>query len=423
MVCPSVREAREIQLAKIAGDYHVVFHPLSSSYFEPRLYHDDSTEAQHFNMKDALESSLAELARFEVNGVINAVDHPGSALAAIFARHLGLPGPDPEVVVRCQHKFYARIDQKRLVPSAVPDFALVAPSGVGALPLPLPLPFFVKPVKGRFSAFATAITDLERWQNLKERPFLPPSGFRRGFNALLDWVGHRGESGDFLLAESMLRGVQVTLDGYVFRGEPTILGITDSIMYPGTISFARFQYPSALPGSVQARMGRIAETYMKGIGFDNGMFNIEFFYNAETDEIHLIEMNPRLASGFADLYEKVDGCNLFEIAMDIATGTPPRFHRGAGKHAVSASFVWRVFRDHFVHSVPGSDKIDAIVARFPDARVEISAEAGKRLSHKLQDTASFRYCLLNLGAADEKSLFEMEAIGRVMLPFDMEPVS
>ena len=56
-------------------------------------------------------------------------------------------------------------------------------------------------------------------------------------------------------------------------------------------------------------MAEIAKTLMRGMGFDNGMFNIEMMYDADADRIGIIEINPRMASQFADLYEKVDGTN------------------------------------------------------------------------------------------------------------------
>ena len=62
----------------------------------------------------------------------------------------------------------------------------------------------------------------------------------------------------------------------------------DSIMYPGTIAFERFEYPSSLPEPVQQRMGGIARRLMRGIGYQDGMFNIEFMYDPETEAIRII---------------------------------------------------------------------------------------------------------------------------------------
>jgi hypothetical protein len=65
-----------------------------------------------------------------------------------------------------------------------------------------------------------------------------------------------------LIAEGLLRGDQVTVEGYAYGGEVTILGVVDSIFFPGTLAFSRFEYPSALPEHVQECMADIARKVM-----------------------------------------------------------------------------------------------------------------------------------------------------------------
>ena len=65
---------------------------------------------------------------------------------------------------------------------------------------------------------------------------------------------------------------------------------------------------------------------MEGLGFDNGLFNIEMTYDAAADRIAIIEINPRMASQFADLYEKVDGTSSYRVLLDIARGAGARLH-------------------------------------------------------------------------------------------------
>ncbi len=85
-----------------------------------------------------------------------------------------------------------------------------------------------------------------------------------------------------------------------------------------------------LPEGVQTRMAEIAATLMQGLGFDNGIFNIEMMYDAEADRISIIEINPRMASQFADLYEKVDGTSSYSVLLDIAQGGRPASRAGRG---------------------------------------------------------------------------------------------
>jgi len=69
-----------------------------------------------------------------------------------------------------------------------------------------------------------------------------------------------------MVCEEILRGPQVTANGFVREGRVTMLGTVDSIMYPGTDQFQRFQYPSALPAAELARIDDLATRLVQGVG-------------------------------------------------------------------------------------------------------------------------------------------------------------
>ena len=163
-----------------------------------------------------------------------------------------------------------------------------------------------------------------------------------------------------LIAEGLLEGAQVTVEGYAYGGEVHILGVVDSIFFRGTLAFSRFEYPSALPQRVQERMGDIARRLMSGLGFDNFMFNIEMMYDARQDRIAIIEINPRMASQFADLYEKVDGTNAYDVLLDLGTGVRPTPKRRQGKYRFAASCVLRTFEDCIVAALPSEERLAEI---------------------------------------------------------------
>jgi len=192
-------------------------------------------------------------------------------------------------------------------------------------------------------------------------------------------------------------------------------------MFPGTLAFARFDYPSALPKGAQARMAEIATTVMEGLAFDNGLFNIEMMYDLETGQISIIEINPRMASQFADLYEKVDGTNSYRVLLDIAQGRKPQFKRKCGRYAFAASCVLRSFEDCVVVALPSEADLERLVAIYPDMRIELHGELGKKLSDDLQDGTSYRYGIINLGGRDRADVlaqFEKcrEILGMILLP-------
>jgi hypothetical protein len=207
-----------------------------------------------------------------------------------------------------------------------------------------------------------------------------------------------------------------------------ILGVVDSIMFPGTIAFSRFEYPSALPEGVQARMADLATTLMGGLGFDNGLFNIEMMYDADADRISIIEINPRMASQFADLYEKVDGTNSYEVLLAVGQGRAPAFTPWKGRYGFAASCVLRTFEDHIVVALPSEADIAGLSRLYPDIRVELHASVGRRLSDELQDGQSYRYGIVNLGGRDRDDvLTQFEAcrkrLGIVLQPTNPRPAA
>ena len=136
---------------------------------------------------------------------------------------------------------------------------------------------------------------------------------------------------------------------------------------------------------------------MEGVGFDNGLFNIEMMYDECDGSVRIIEVNPRMSSQFADLFEKVDGVNSYEILLNIALGQEPMYARGKGKHTVAVSHVLRTFSDKKILRVPDKEHEDALLKRFPDMRIELFGKPGETLSALLQDGNSFRYGIINLG--------------------------
>jgi biotin carboxylase len=369
-----------------------------------------------------VERILAGLGGTVISAVVSSDDYPGSALAAIVAKRLGLRGPDPRVVLIAQHKYFSRVAQAALVPDAVPPFMLIDTAEGAPLPDETSFPLFVKPVKSFFSVGAEGVASraelaafIPRWRAL-DQFFLP-------LQRMLE--RHVGESigTKCLIAEGVLKGGQVTVEGYALGGRVSVMGVVDSIMFPGTIAFSRFDYPSRLPESVQARMAEIAVVLMEGLDFDNGLFNIEMMHDAETGRTSIIEINPRMASQFADLYEKVDGTSSYRVLLDIAEGRAPRFTRGQGRYPFAASCVLRAFADHRVVKLPDADELRRLADLYPDIRVELHATVGRKLSDELQDGHSYRYGIVNLGGrdlADVLQTFEAarEALGIVLLPVE-----
>ena len=126
-----------------------------------------------------------------------------------------------------------------------------------------------------------------------------------------------------MIAEEMLDGVQVNIDGYVHNGMISVLGVVDEVIYPGTQAFMRFEYPSRLAPDVQQRMIALTEQLLAGIDYSQGFFNVELILDPQSGAIRIIEINPRMASQIANLYRRVDGCDPFDMLLDLAVGNAP----------------------------------------------------------------------------------------------------
>ena len=398
LLSPTGRERRHLPAVAADLNCRVIFQEFAASYFDRQLSGDAEPESAALDTLPLIEEIVSRYKRERIEGVTSGIGYPGMLVASIIAERLGLPGTTVESVLLCEHKYYARAAQQKLTPSATPSFQLLTPDNVGHADAPdIPFPLFLKPVKSCFSINAQKVSSLPELLRAA-RTRLMPEWFLSPFNDLLKAHTNYVYDASHLLVETLLEGVQVSLEGYVFRGRVHILGIIDSVMFPGTISFERFVYPSRLPAEVQSRMARIAETFISGIGYDNALFNMELMYNAATGEIQIIEVNPKIASQFTDLFEKVDGTSSYAPLLQVALGEEPAFARGRGEFKLAASCVLRTFADRRVLRVPSKEQLAELTRKFPDARIEIFVSEGELLSDAMQDGKSFRYALVNVGA-------------------------
>lgn len=420
VLCPTRREYRDLPALALAHGCELVFDAFGGDYFDRFLAKNPKLGDPPLDILSLIDETVARHERSGLSGVTSGVGYPGMGAASIVAQRLRLSGPSPQSVMRCEHKYYSRLAQKEFVPEAVPWFDLLDTAHAAGEVTTFPV--FLKPVKSCMSMNAHRVYDRAQLQ-ATARSALLPDGFIRPFNDMLRAYTSYSIEASCLLVESLLEGHQVSLEGYVFRGEVHVMGILDAIMFPGTISFKRFQYPSRLSDHVQERMKDISQRFLTGIGYDNAPFNIEMFYDPRTDGIHIIEVNPKIASQFADLFLKVDGQSSFSVLLEIAMGKEPAWKRRVGAFNTAAACVLRTFSDKRVLRTPSNEQIDAVVLDYPDAVIEIHADAGKNLSDQMQDAQSFRYGLVNIGADSEPELLDKFAQIDSRLEFELAPVS
>ncbi len=419
VVCPTLWDRRELIYDIIGEEYNIIFHDYDFRMLERALLSDKQvTKSCQSIIDDLINLSKNN----SIHGAVSTNDYPGSSLASIIAQECNLYGPDPELVLRLQHKYYSRLMQLEYVPEAVPKFEIVSKHNFDANKLTVPFPVFVKPVKSKFSIGAGAAHNKHELQVVFSKACLPKP-FLEPFNYMLTSYGNFALDANHVLIEEKLEGVQVTIEGFVYNSNIKIIGVVDSIMHDNGISFKRFEYPSSLPLAVQKRMGDIAWRVMQGIGYDNALFNIELMYNPITEQIYIIEVNPRMANQFADIYQKVDGTNTYLTQLKLATGEKPVYEHGKGKYSIAASFPLRIFENKRLIQVPTCEMIAEVYKQFPDVRVDTWFKKGQLLSEDSQDEYSFMYALIHLGARDKQELFEKYERALQLLPFEFAPIN
>ena len=187
---------------------------------------------------DGAADPIAEIARIraaigdrDIAAIVSTDDYPGAALAAVLAAELGLPGPDPKASLICQSKYLSRLAQSRIVPDAVPPFWPIDVAEHAALPDGLAFPAFVKPMKSFFSIGAQRIETSAELREVK-RKWAELDAFFMPLDRLLRRHAGAEIGTTRLIAEGLLKGVQVTVEGYAYGGEVHILGVVDFDLLP-----------------------------------------------------------------------------------------------------------------------------------------------------------------------------------------------
>ncbi|HSD43719.1 MAG TPA: hypothetical protein VLD36_17860 [Burkholderiales bacterium] len=248
-----------------------------------------------FDARRFVDRIVAKYRHAGLAGVISNEEQWGALIAAVVAERLGLPAADPRAILAAQHKYYARRRIEHALPEATPGYAVFPYDVRRAEEIGLAFPCFVKPVKATYSILARRVDRFEEVQRLMtfrplerfilEKLIQPANDLARDYGMGFDVDTHH------MIAEEVLIGTQVTVEGIAHGGKIAILGIVDAVMYPGTIAFQRFEYPSSVPANVQSRMAVIAEKAIRALGFDHGVFNVEMFHDPATDRISVLEVN------------------------------------------------------------------------------------------------------------------------------------
>ncbi|WP_413796880.1 ATP-grasp domain-containing protein [Streptomyces iranensis] len=301
--------------------------------------------------------------RGELCGVYTTLDHYVPVVAEV-ARVLGLPGLDPAAAGVCRNKL-----QMRRVAEAggvgVPAWAwarseqeaVTAAGRVG-------LPCVVKPMTDGGSL------DVRLCRTRGE----VAAQYRRIASRPTDYFGGRRVPG--ALVEEYLIGFEASVECFTFRGERTLLGVTDKRLggHPYFVEAGEL-FPSLLPRSVQGELVGTAFAALDAVGHDFGCAHTEVRMTASGPR--LIEINARMPGGqITRLIRESTGLDVQREQVRMHTGKEPDFTlRALGAAAarfVSAPRSGTVRAVHgrdLVRRVPGVVEVDLHVAPGDEVRV------------------------------------------------------
>jgi len=393
--------------------------------FHGLLSADEILHAEEFPVDDMLARAEAELDAFDgpIDAILGYMDFPVSTMLPILCRRHGLRSPTLESLLRCEHKYWSRVEQARVVPEHVPRFVAFDPFRDDPLgDARLAYPFWVKPIKSAGSWLGFRVGNAEQLEAALCEIRENIGRFGDPFNRILARADVPPEiarvDGHWCLAEEIIGGAQCTVEGAVSGGRVSVHGIIDSVRYPNRSSFLRYQYPSRLPRRVQKRMVDVTARVLAQVGYDDAAFNVEYFWDAGSRRLWLLEVNTRVAQHHSDLFEKVDGASNHQVTLDVALGQELRFPHGEGPFRCAATFFLRRFEDARVVRVPTPEEVRGVEERFPGAHVEVEVSEGMALSDLVdQEPYSYAYAILYLGADSPKELRHRFFRCREALPF------
>ncbi|MFC7375642.1 acetyl-CoA carboxylase biotin carboxylase subunit family protein [Brachybacterium sp. GCM10030267] len=377
-----------------------------------RLLARRDLQSTHIDIHELLHRAEEELrdAADPIDAIVSFWDFPMVEMVPILCSRYGLPSADLRAVLRCEHKYWARLVQADAI-EEVPAFGLLdldIPEPV--LPEGMSYPVWIKPVNSASSEGAYRLEDdADLRRHLPDvRAVIDRLG--SPFQDVLDMVPLPPEieriGGQACLVEAAVGGRQMTLEGFSHGGEVVVYGVIDSFDYPDSSSFLRYQYPSSAPWEIQERLSDIARKVITATGLTDSTFNVEFFWDERTGAINVLEVNARHSQSHALLFEMVDGVSNHQAMLDVAFGRTPQLPHRTGPYGMAAKWFLRVFReDGIVRAVPSGEQIAELERELPGTTIEVTAVVGERLSQRVsEDAYSYVMATIFTGGDDEATI-------------------
>ncbi len=388
-------------------------------------------EAETIDFDDLLDRAREDIkaAGVSVDAIVAHWDFPTSVLAPILGKEFGVPSPSLESVLKCEHKYWSRLEQKKAAPDVVPGFCSFDPFDDHALEsINLEYPFWIKPVKSFSSQLGFLIERPEQFHEAQKTIREHIGRIGKAFDQALaradlpDEIRQAG--GCTCLAEEIVTGMQIAPEGSVCKGVVHFHGMFDMNCGESGLKIDRLEYPSAASPALTRHIHDVCEKLLKQIGFDNGCFNVEFMWDEARDQLRLIEVNTRISQSHSEMFIQVDGMTNHEIAVEVALGKFQGLPEKKGPYNVAAKFILTHPEDGYVRRVPSQDEVKALRDHFPQMVLKLEVSEGMELNQvPNQDAYNFVLGELYLGADSREALHKRYQECVDALKFDIIPLS
>lgn len=371
---------------------------------------------EKLDFSQKLDSYLQNLiakytATVPIDGVIGVTD-AASLVSCLVADSLGSIAPLPQAICRAQNKAIFSLLAQKINPSNPRTYVLDSE----VLP-DVTQKCFIRPSRGSLSEYSYIIEGSDQLKEIYTR-------LKKTRRKVVDWESEvfrkysRPNDPDVksFILQKFLDYDQYTVDGFVFKQETTLLGVTKSIYTQDRRSFERFDFPEQLSSKAESTLYNLIYKVIKELGFDNGFFNIEFFVDAH-DNIILIEFNTRLSIQFVPLMRQRYSKSNLEIVIDISLGQKPSI-LAVDKDAKASSIVMRTGTDALVKKVPTAQVINQLKEEGYVLDVQILVDVGRRLSDYKQDSYSFRYCIVDVAGRSLEEILKKYSYAKSKLVFE-----
>ena len=403
--------------------------PDANDYVFHGLLKIEELQSGTIDVQALLAKAQTQLDAFDgsIDGIVGYWDFPVSMMVPILCARYDLPSKNLLATVKCEHKYWSRLEQQRFI-DEYPKFDLIDFNDPAAtLPEHMSYPVWAKPIKSFSSEGAYRVTSDEELQAVLAKRRESPERVGPAFDdvlAMLDLPEHIAAiPGGAYMVEEAAVGNQCTIEGYSVDATVHLTGIVDSQHYENASSFLRYKYPSNLPLEVQERIRSVTRRVISGLGLTNSTFNVEYFWDPETDRLILLEVNTRHSQSHAPLFRNVDGLTNHAQMVDLALGREPRHPIDQGYYATASKWMHRRFSDGIVHRVPTAAQIAEFEQSYPGTIVELAVTEGQRLSESFsQDSYSYILgTIFTIGQTDEESV-EIYHACVAALPFEIEDI-